>query len=116
MTSKTFEVRDHATFMPALAVRLDPACEADRYLLARSGFGRDAASQGEYIVLYFLEAGGAEYDPFAWPSSSRTRHVAHEYIRQNFEKLASGAVIDVEFIEGERTEPKVSESVEHPSW
>lgn len=35
MNAKLFELRDAGTFLP---VRLDPQDEAERYLLARSGF------------------------------------------------------------------------------
>lgn len=112
MQTKTFEIRDRATFMPALAVKLSPDCPSDLYLLRRAGFGTEAMALGDYILLYFLAVGGAEYDPHAWPQGSRTRRDAHLYIREHFETLASGSVIDVEFINGERTEPKTSEMFE----
>ena len=112
MTTKTFEVRDKGTFMPALAIKLAPDSEADRYLLRRAGFGDEAMTEGDYILLYFLSVGGAEYDPHAWPDSSRTRTVAHLHIRERWASLNSGDVIDVEHILGERSEPKTSERFE----
>jgi hypothetical protein len=35
--------------------------------------------------------------------------MAHRYIEQTFSQLKSGDLIDVQFIIGETTEPKVSE-------
>ena len=32
MIAKTIEIRDRATFVPALAIRLEPSNEADRFL------------------------------------------------------------------------------------
>lgn len=51
MVSKIIEIRDSGTFIPALAIRLGSPNEAERYLLARSGFGRTMEDQSEYIVL-----------------------------------------------------------------
>ena len=51
----------------------------------------------------------ATYDPFAWGSDTRTYQVAHQYIIDHFDELESGAVVDVEFILKETTEPKKSE-------
>jgi hypothetical protein len=45
MTTKAFEIRDRATFIPAIAVRLDPADERERYLIARCGFGVTPSAQ-----------------------------------------------------------------------
>lgn len=54
----------------------------------------------------------AEYDSFNW-SNARTMHVAHEYLKEHFDDLESGAVIDVEFILGETETPKRSEREEY---
>lgn len=107
MISKTFEVRDRATFIPVMAVKLSPACEKDRYLLARAGFGRDHLAQAEFIQLIRFNNGRSAYDPFDW--NDRTMQTAHDYIAREFSNLESGAVIDVEFILGETNQPKASE-------
>lgn len=111
MTTKTFEIRDRGTFMPALAIKLDPSNDADRYLLARSGFGDQPELQ---IVLWFMSGGSglATCDSYDWPGSARTRRAAHEYIEQHFDMLKTGEVIDVEFILGEKSSKKISESEE----
>ena len=111
MIAKTFELRDRATFVPVLAVKLAPKTEADRYLLSRAGFGQMAAAQAEYVMLCGLDGGTdkATCDPYDW-GGNRTRLICHKYIIENFDGLYSGQVIDAEFILGETTKPKVSEA------
>jgi hypothetical protein len=110
MITKTFEIRDAATFIPALAIKLEPGCEADGYLLARAGYGGTPEKQSSYVLLAKLDGAGGplNYDRYSWPN--RTMRVAHRHIIDNFDELEPGAVIDVEFILGERAEPKQSES------
>jgi len=86
--------------------------EAERYLLARSGYGRNPELNPEpCVVLCRMECAGvdrnASYDSHAW--GGRTFPVAHNYIIENFDALNSGDVIDVEFILGETTTKKLSE-------
>lgn len=111
MITKTVEVRDRATFIPMLAIKLRPDCEADRYLLSRAGFGSTLDRQSEYVMLVGLDGGkdGAACDPYDWPGGARTRTVAHDWIIKHFDEIESGAVVDVEYILGERDTPKVSE-------
>ena len=110
MTSKTFEIRDRGTFIPVLAIRLDPADDRDRWLLARAGYGTTPEAQGEYVILYNLvKVHEATYDAFGWQTTARTLPTAHRYIIENFNDLPNGAVVCVEYILGERGEPKKSE-------
>lgn len=108
MKTKTFEVRDAGTFIPVLAIKLVPADERDRYLLARAGFGRSKEEQASYVVLIHLVDGHANHDPYCWPVG-RTMEEAHKYIKKNFDSLQNGAVVDVEFILGITDAPKASE-------
>ena len=110
MIAKMLELRDRATFIPILAIRLDPSCEGDRYLLARAGFGRSPQEQARYIVLVQVNGGGgiAQCDPYQW--HDRTYAVAHGYIQKAFDELPPGAVVDVEFILGETEAPCRSEA------
>jgi len=114
MIAKTFEIRDAATFIPALAVKLEPTNEADRYLLARAGYGRTREDQSEYVQLIRINGGSGKSacDPYDWGTVPRTFFVAHKYIIEHFDYLESGAVICVETILGERTTPKTSERFE----
>lgn len=109
MITKTFEIRDITTFIPILAIKLVPGCERDRYLLDRAGYGETAERQAQYVQLCQINAGHglSHYNPDTW--RSRTLVHAHRYIKDHFDDLESGAVIDVEYILGERNVKKKSE-------
>jgi hypothetical protein len=103
LAAKTFEVRDAMTFIPCVAVRCIGGEARDQWLLRRAGYGMGSA----LVLLTRLEGGAAEYDPHAW--QNRTMAVAHSHIMKNWDDLASGSVLDVEFILGISTAPKTSE-------
>lgn len=105
MKAKAFEIRDHHTFIPMVAIKLDPANDQEAYLLRRAGFHTQPV---EFVLFTKLEGDQCTYNPFNW-GGNRTRVVAHQYIQQHFDELEPGAVIDVEFILGESKEPKKSE-------
>lgn len=109
MDAKTFEIRDDGTFIPVLAVKLCPACEGDRYLLGRAGYGTHPDEQARYVIVVKLEDCQSQYDPNRW-EHGRTMEVAHQYIREHFDELPGGAVVDVEYILGWTPQPKVSEA------
>ena len=107
MKAKALEVRDKGTFIPVLAVDINPTEEAQRYLLRRCGYACDGVPN---IVLTRLDGNGvATNDPYTW--GGRTYPIAHNYIINNWDKLQNGDVVDVEFILGETLKPKVSERV-----
>ena len=109
MTAKIFELRDKMTFKPVLAVKLNPANEQERYLLARVGYGRLAEHQSIFVVLMGLTGDGVwNSDSHHW--GDRTMGAAHVHINQHFDELDHGAVIDVEYLLQETSEPKRSES------
>jgi hypothetical protein len=114
VTPKLVEIRDAGTFVPALAVKLDPSCEQERYLLARTGFGRSPVDQGMYVMLMRLAGGSgdAKCDPYEW--GNRAMQVAHEHLVEHFDEIVSGSVVDVEYIMGVTSAPKRSEAEEHP--
>lgn len=118
MITKAFEIRDRSTFVPVIAVKMVPYSEvageggdSERYLLRRSGYTFDHPC----VMLVRMDANGslrcASYDPYGWSANDRTFCVAHDHITKHFDELDNGAVIDVEFILGETTEPKQSERV-----
>lgn len=114
MEAKTIEVRDAGTFIPCLAIRLNPATEKDRYLIERAGYGTDPMIQGGYVIFGRLEAESEfQHDPFAW--GNRTMQTAHHHVTTHFDALESGAVVDVQFLKGESNAPKVSEMQEYQS-
>ena len=108
MTVKSIEIRDRGTFVPALAIRLDPSDERDRFLLARAGFGTTPEAQRAYVLLINLVK-DAPYDAHAH-GQARTLTVAHLHLIDNFDRVDNGAVIDVEYLLCERDAPKVSEA------
>lgn len=108
------EIRDRMTLIVAMAIRLAPACEADRRLLARAGFTTEPETQAKYVVLLRFNPEHMTYDPWRWEQHSRTMREAHRYILQHFDELRDGAVVDVEYILGEALVPKMSEVVCDP--
>ena len=110
MDIKLFEIRDVATFIPAMGIKLHPRIDAERYLLARAGYGLSVESQDEYVLLAKL-AGGTDKmtcDPYEWVGNS-TMQVAHTHIQMDWDNLVSGDVIDVEYIRGTSQTRKESE-------
>lgn len=106
MIAKALEIRDRATMIPVIAIKLHAANQGERALLAYSGFG---TTPQDYVVVYKLQDSKGEYDPFNWSSGSRTMNVAHQHIVKYFDVLKSGDVVCVEHILGERETPKTSE-------
>lgn len=115
MICKTFELRDRSTFVPVIAIKLQPTNEADRYLLARSGYGQTPEKQSAYVLMGGLNGGEDKLvcDPNHW-GGNRTRVICHAYISENFDGLESGDVIDAEFIVGLSLKPKISERLTNP--
>jgi hypothetical protein len=108
METKLFEVRDRATLIPVIAIRLGGDNESERYLLARVGYGRTSEEQQDYILYAGLEYFDMQSDPYK--QTNRTRHESHKYIHEHWDELSSGDVIDVEFILGETDVKKESEA------
>lgn len=123
MKTMVLEIRDEGTFIPLLAVDMNPGpdqlnieskhgfwvtndYDARTYLLRRVGYPCDARPN---VLITRLSGDGspASNDPYRW--GGRTMPVAHKYIIENWEKLRDGDVVDVQFILGETKEPKVSE-------
>lgn len=103
MKTVLLEIRDRGTMIPVMATEF----KGDRPLLRHAGYAPD-----EHYVIVTKLAGGevsAACDPFDWPGHSRTMLEAHKFIRQYFDKLLDGDVIDVAFILGESAEPKRSD-------
>lgn len=105
LKTKTFEVRDSATFIPVIATQLRANLPHDAYLLGRAGY----QSSVEYVPVMVTRLTDclSANDPYEW--GNRTMLNAHKYIEEHFAELMTGAVVDVQFLLGERSEPKVSE-------
>ena len=98
MEAKWFEIRDRATFVPALAISIEGT---DGYLARRAGFSHRC------IQLVLTESNKTNYDPYNW--GGRTYPVAHQYMIDHWDELEQRDVIDVEFILGETSTKKLSE-------
>ena len=111
MRAKALEIRDAATFIPALAVDMNTnemsTSGAQRWLLRRAGYAVDSYP---CIMLLSMNGGLAHCDPYHW--SDRTFKVAHNYITENWHRLNDGDVVDVEHILGETENRKISERFE----
>lgn len=107
MQDKILEVRDRGTFIPVIALQIEPESQEQEFLICRAGFPTIPSDMS--IILFSLNCNSSvEYDPFEW--MHRTFQTAHRYIIENFDNLKDGDVIDVEFILGETTVKKTSES------
>ena len=114
LETKTFEILDKGTFIPVMATAMRKCYldgnygDQDGYLLRRAGYGTD--SKYLLVMLCTLNGDKITYTPEAWRETHwRTLAEAHKHIQANWDKLASGEVIDIEFILGETVKPKVSE-------
>ena len=109
MKVKTLELRDRATFIPLLAIDINPDNDAQRWLMRRVGYPCDG--QPNVIITKLSGDGDASNDPYAW-RGARSFPVAHDWIINHWDDLKDGDVVDVEFILGENKEPKASERYE----
>ena len=108
MKAKALEIRDEGTFIPALAVDMNPDDPAQRYLLRRVGYACDGRSN--ILLTRLCGDGEASNDPYSW--GGRTWPVAHHWIIDHWDELNDGDVVDVSFILGETKQPKISERFE----
>lgn len=105
--TKFLEIRDHGTFVPALAIRVehDPADESrPSQLIARGGFFR-----GNGIYLMRLSDARAQCDPYEWGGNDRTHKAAHLYLEQHWPNVKDGDLLDVRVILEEETVPAETE-------
>src|ERR1035437_1497184 len=107
MQAKALEIRDKGTFIACLAVDMNPSPgPAQRWLLRRCGYPCDGQPN---ILVTRLDADGskASNNPYFW--GDRTWANANKYIIDHWAEINDGDVIDVEFILGETSAPKISE-------
>lgn len=119
MVVKILEIRDSATFIPVMAIKLTAGEEAEHYLLRRAGYSEDQMAENKpswmdpYVILVKLVEVEAHYDAFEWPNR-RTMTTAHRFIIEHFDSIQPGDVIDVEYILGEAQTVKTAERLTHP--
>lgn len=99
MRTKVLEIRDHATCMPMVAIKMEAASPIEDKFFWRCGYPRD----GSAVVLMHLSSQEANSDPY-W-RGGRTWPAAHNFIIDHFDALKDGDVVDVRVILGEETMP-----------
>ena len=103
MIIKALEIRDEGSCIPMLAIKPLPANDAQAAVLRRAGF----YDFDHYVILVGAHDWEGSYDPYK--QRGNTRHQAHLWIKDHFDELKDGDVVDVEFILGQRPSPKESE-------
>ena len=107
VATKFFEIRDAGTFIPVITTLLISNQIEERYLLGSAGYDvQGYLSNSIPILVTRLNECLSANDPHEW--GNRTMQIAHAHIEKHFNELESGAVIDVQYILGERLEPKTS--------
>ena len=103
---KIIEIRDRATYIAVMAIRMRPDDDVERAYLRRAGYGREDKSN--CVMLVGLE-GGRIATSNAYNHGDRTMHNAHLFIEKHYDNLESGDVVDVEYVLGETEKPKRTE-------
>ena len=85
MITKRIEVRDHATFIPCLAIRI----AGEHWLERRAGYGPDSRC----VLFLRLQGGEAHYDCYDW--NDRTMRTAHWELTERWDKYKDGDLLDV---------------------
>jgi hypothetical protein len=102
MINKVFEVRDRATCIPVLAIKMVAHNPIEHTFLWSKGYplGLDCIPS---VIMMRLDDQRGSSDPYWW--KDRTHQVAHNYIYDNFDNIPNGGVVDVRVILGEEKEP-----------
>ena len=117
MKTMMVEIRDRATFIPALVV-----CGTvggivgtpDCYLLRRVGWASPETEFCFFMPLSSNPGNRCAQESYEWGDNNRTFTVAHEWLIEHWRDVNPGDVIDVEFILGETDKPKESERLRAP--
>lgn len=107
METKFIEIRDHRTFIPALAVAVS---RQDSRLARWAGYGEVTT-----IILIRLISGESRSDPSHWPpNGSRTMRAAHQYLMAEWDRFQNDSVCDVRVYLGEQDRPAISDICQPP--
>ena len=111
MISKLLEIRDEGTKISALAIKLgNETSEEENEILRHAGWGDNPKDRWDhrYVLLLQLDGGirEAHNDPFQWRDGSRTMFNAHLFIKDHFDELNTGDIVDVQYLLGETDHPK----------
>lgn len=140
IVEKFVEIRDAGTKIPALAFQIQPASPAEFALMRSVGYPKETKELFALVFLMKLDGLETQYDAHHWASRAmRYTHLAltdriYSVIRNpdvpdsdklnapirarcdtcTFENLASGDVVDVEWLMGITNEKKIAEALACP--
>ena len=101
-TSKFVAVMDRGTRLPLIASRFHPESLEEAVMFSTHGFGVDPQ---EYTFFYSINTGTCSYDPYKM-GDRYTLTPACVYIRDNWDEVESGSVVDAEYLRGETEKPR----------
>ena len=104
MIVKALEIRDEGTTIPMWAIKPTADNEAQRAILRHAGYGE---RPGDYVILMGAHDCEAAYNPM--DQRGRTRQVAHIWIKEHFDEIKDGEVVDVQYLLNEKPTKKASE-------
>ena len=105
MQVKFLEIRDRGTHIDVIAFKAVSDVPIEQAHLTHNGYGQECPC----VILTRLSDRKTAYNRFDWDTPGRTMQVAHGFIRNEFDNLETGDVVDVEFILGETEVKKISE-------
>lgn len=104
---KIVEIRDRATFIPALAMRMIPENGMQELLFNEIGYR--SSSDPCIILMALAQPSLASKHSDEWGNCSpRTMPTAHKWIEENYDEIEDCQVIDVEYILKEVDKPCLS--------
>lgn len=102
--TKFVALLDRMTCIPCLAMRYTTESIGERAMFKRHGFG--GSPDDRYTFFYLPNSGICSYDPYKL-GDDYTVGTCCSHIRDNWDDIESGSVVDAEFLRGEVKEPKL---------
>lgn len=104
-TSKLIAVMDRCTRIPIIAFKLYPESAEEFVMFKTHGFGDNPE---QYTFFYDIVSGKCSYNAYGM-GDSYTLTPACVHIRDHWDEVESGTVIDAEYLRGETTHPRTWE-------
>lgn len=99
MENKLIEVRNTCTCIVVLATKLTSEEARERAMLRRCGYGLN----DPMILITDISSLSTAYSQYDW--NNRSMFTAHQYIKDNWDKIETGDTVDVPMIRGESDTP-----------
>lgn len=101
-TSKFVAVMDRGTRLPLIAFKVSPDNMKECVMFQTHGFG---INPHEHTFFYSINSGTCSYDPYKM-GDRYTLTPACVYIRDHWDEIESGSVVDAEHLRGETDDPR----------